>query len=143
MKDEISRPLGWTTMEEGRRLVGHGINPKTADMYWEKSKWMTSAGGKVETKWWPFVGKKEGPDIIVECWSLGRLLVMLPTSILFDGVSYYLSYESHDGDFEIEYYSSIAHRVIGDWYGNLPVEVCVDTLVWLCENGFIENGGLR
>lgn len=57
----------YTTLEQSRRLVGSGISPDTADMYYWESE------GKVYT----YVGKREDVNGI-PCWSVGALIDLIP-----------------------------------------------------------------
>ena len=72
MSETYERPLGWTTIEESRKLVEAGLNPETADMHYtlaeDESFYILYTDNEVAY----------GSDRIVPCWSVGALLRLMP-----------------------------------------------------------------
>ena len=54
MTEENNTPIGWTSLEQSKRLVELGLDAKSADMYYEE---MTDSYGGRLYKWNLFVGK--------------------------------------------------------------------------------------
>lgn len=82
------RPIGWTTIDEAKRLVAAQVDLNSADMSYVKG---------------PFTWTSTVPSIAVKnnlssfrqgyewpCWSLGALLNLLPKQIGMYGEKYYL-----------------------------------------------------
>ncbi len=82
--DDSERPIGWTTLEESRRLVELGLEVKTADMHWKQVAdglgepwvWRAFCGNDVAIVHDLFSYRQ---DYVVPCWSLGRLIELLKT----------------------------------------------------------------
>lgn len=80
--DESERPIGWTTLEESRRLVELGLDVKTADMHWKQVAdglgepwvWRAICGNDVAIVQDLFSYRQ---GYVVPCWSLGRLIELL------------------------------------------------------------------
>lgn len=83
------RPIGWTTVDEARRLVAAQIDPNSADMSYAEGPlgWVlsTSPSFAVKNNLFSF---RQGYDL--PCWSLGALLQLLPKQIGMYGEKYYL-----------------------------------------------------
>lgn len=79
------RPIGWTTINESKRLVYANVDVNTADMYYRnyanKDYSKDARVGGIEC----CRGNHNIP-----CWSLGALLNLLPKQIGMYGEKYYL-----------------------------------------------------
>lgn len=136
------RPLGWTTIEESRKLVEAGLNPETADMHYtlaeDESLYILYADNEVA----------HDGDRIVPCWSLGALESLLPDKIL-EG-SYEIDirkYPLTDGVtlYQIAYGSRIS--LSGSWHDMVNtgecetlIEAVMDMVLWLLNNKWTKNG---
>lgn len=91
---ENNRPLGWTTLDEAKKLVEAGLDPNTADMYYHyntveiKGVVKYISGPELATS--PYSeGVKtahmlyaspmmDESDKVYPCWSIGTLLELIP-----------------------------------------------------------------
>lgn len=71
---ENNRPLGWTTLEEAKRLVDAGLDPNTADMSFAKANLSNVVLDVVDTA--SYSKMKDYDDLWERfpCWSLGALI---------------------------------------------------------------------
>lgn len=68
------KELGWTTIEEGKKLIEAGLDPETADM--EYPQMYYEENGYYEV---PSVREKNVEiGTSIPCWTLGRLLSLMP-----------------------------------------------------------------
>lgn len=124
----------YTTIEQSKKLVELGLNPKTADMIWTPLNWQL-------TEYYIEV-KQDGintPKNPIPCWSLGALLELMP-EIFEDendrGCNPCLS-KGYDTDmWHCLYRSSI---YITDWYES-PIDAAFQMVCWLLENDYIKKG---
>lgn len=83
------RPIGWTTIDEAKRLVAAHVDLNSADMSYVEGlfTWSLSAVPSIAVKnnLFSFRQGYEWP-----CWSLGVLLQLLPKQIGMYGEKYYL-----------------------------------------------------
>lgn len=83
------RPIGWTTIDEAKRLVAAQVDLNSADMSYVEGPftWTLSTVPSIAVKnnLFSFRQGYEWP-----CWSLGALLNLLPKQIGMYGEKYYL-----------------------------------------------------
>ena len=83
------RPIGWTTIDEAKRLVAAQVDLNSADMSYVEGPlgWAlsTSPSLAVKKNLFSFRQGYERP-----CWSMGALLQLLPKQICMYGEKYYL-----------------------------------------------------
>jgi hypothetical protein len=83
------RPIGWTTIDEAKRLVAAQVDLNSADMNYVGGPftWTLSAVPSIAVKnnLFSFRQGYEWP-----CWSLGALLQLIPKQIVLYGVTFYL-----------------------------------------------------
>lgn len=73
------RPIGWTTIDEAKRLICANVDNNTADMWYHN--------GEQNPK--PY---REHRDFVKSpCWSLGALLQLIPKQIVLYGVTFYMA----------------------------------------------------
>ena len=80
--ESSERPIGWTTLDESKRLVELGLDVCTADMHWKQVAdglgepwvWRAFCGNDVAIEQDLFSYRQ---GYVVPCWSLGRLLELL------------------------------------------------------------------
>lgn len=84
------RPIGWTTIDEAKRLVAAQVDLNSADMSYVGGPftWTLSAVPSIAVKnnLFSFRQGYEWP-----CWSLGALLQLIPKQIVLYGVTFYMS----------------------------------------------------
>lgn len=89
---EQNRPLGWTTLEEAKKLVEAGLDTNTADMCFAKAHLADVDMFAIDTA--PYsetIEAKDYDDIweISPCWSLGALKKFIPDEIKVNDVWFY------------------------------------------------------
>ncbi|MCM1220082.1 MAG: hypothetical protein NC548_36885 [Lachnospiraceae bacterium] len=134
MKKSIS-----TSIEQSRRLLSCGVDPKTADMVWLN-----------RGQYPAFLSFNEGcnraiPEVgDVPAWSLSALLALLPKEIYDDDTdSYYFSLSK---EFPLSEEYGVAYipcwekgdAIVRKRYDS-PIEACVQMIEWLCESGYSLN----
>lgn len=76
-----------TTIEQGKRLLKAGIDPKSADMYWDRSDMSNYTGfGWLREEPHPMLSMNEKyvyeqPDHFPLAWSLSALITLCPKHI--------------------------------------------------------------
>ena len=84
------RPIGWTTIDEAKRLVAAQVDLNSADMSYVEGPlgWALSASPSLAVKnnLFSFRYGYEQP-----CWSLGALLQLIPKQIVLYGVTFYMA----------------------------------------------------
>ena len=132
-------PVGWTTLEQSRRLESCGLDVKSADMHWEQ----VSDGLCEPWEWKVFCNK----DVAIEqylfsyrngytvpCWSTGKLFSIIRGShrkfenalFLKDGKNVVLCFWCQ----AIE---------TPEFTCTTELEACVECVCWLLENEFISK----
>lgn len=141
MCNQQNRPLGWTTIEEGKKLVEAGLSPETADMWYDLLDVCYCHIPKVnEFQLHDFYYlDREYP-----CWSLGRLIDLFPSDNNGEHVEvarvmkskYFLSHWS------LYFIDPKDHRL-----NSVKEPVLIDgvvKIVLLClEHGIIQKGGKK
>jgi hypothetical protein len=127
------KQLGWTTFEQSKKLVEAGLDPNTADM----------SVFEAEGKQYVYAHK---PDDIncTPCWSLGALVTLMPADLLTDKYcmfsgfqltklpNYYLADIMKNRDSQTDSHIEFKH-------GESAINVVVDLMLWLLENGYIKK----
>ena len=127
----MKEQLGWTTLEQSKKLVEAGLDPNTADMFYtslnmHKTPWVWNSK--------PFLHPADVP-----CWSLGRLIELMPESVNWRKLVITKPY--------------IAYVNLEEWVysGHSYFEACDDTLIenavaticWLLENNYIKKREMK
>ena len=141
MSKKYERPIGWTTIEESRKLVEAGLNPETADMHYtlaeDESLYILYSDNEVAY----------GSDRIVPCWSLGVLESLLPEKIvegryeidirkypLTDNVILYqIAYGSRNTS------GDSWHDMVNTGESQTFIEAVMDMVLWLLNNLWVLN----
>lgn len=125
------KQLGWTTLEQSKKLVESGLDPNTADM----------SVFEAEGKQYVYAHK---PDDIncTPCWSLGALVTLMPKTMkgIPAKAAYHLTLkENVYNAWECNY----EHFSFGELYEfpaqPTPIEAAVYTILWLLERGYIKK----
>lgn len=142
--------LGWTTIEQSKKLIKAGLDIETADMYY----CTTTLTGK-EYFDTPMCGKDDNscPEEFtpsIPCWSLGRLIDLMPRTIETKkpkniwfpeilSASNGVCYEGMDGDeSKIIFLKIFSTGTDND--DNTLVDNVVNMICWLLENNYQEKG---
>ena len=116
----------YTTQEQSRKLLEHGLDPSTADMIWTYD-FMAAEITCVNII--SDLLKPESPDI--PAWSLSQLLNMLPEKIVIGKVEYRLKITKHGVGYILE--GKEIFGVESEEHGLL--DCLVKTIIWLLEEG--------
>ena len=126
----------YTTIEQSKKLIELGLDPKTADMYYEQE-----IGRKTDM---PYYAVKVGKSLAIEqnlfsfrngyeipCWSLGALIDLMPLNIL-DKENVLQPRQIVGNDV---YYDNICYfNNIYGLFNNV-----VECILWLLKNEYIEK----
>ena len=118
----------YTSIEQSKRLLELGLDPKSADMNWHD---MPGIGKFVRA--FPYVHENGATEGFLPCWSVGALLELMPICNLYDErTKKYPSRWSfnYNGDTMIDYHETSADNIIDAAY---------DMMVWLLENNYINK----
>ena len=120
------RPLGYTTLEESRKLLSLEVPPALSDYFYDTSKETEVLVPRNPTK------EEEDSGNIVHCWSLGMLIEILPKTIWLNEVHKDLEI-GHEKDYYEVYYISgySATHVCRSKY---LIEAVIELLIWVIEN---------
>lgn len=130
-----------TTKEQSQRLLSLGLQPKTADMYLEKSS-LPEAGEyyihaltrDINAGNW--FSARMNRDII-PAWSLSRLLEMMPNEIPDPKPgfkSHHPELIKHSSGYNLSIRRYTADCLVGTHIEETPIECCVSMIDWLIRN---------
>ena len=132
---ENKRPLGWTTLEEAKKLVEAGIDPNTADMLFENHYGETI----VTVKPWTIKGRSIGAHIF-PCWSLGALKKVVPDCIIKGDVYFnFHSIYSQATYYRATYEDVCFNKRIDLGCHKTEIALFVEIICWLIRNGYIKK----
>lgn len=130
-----------TSKEQSLRLVSSGVNPATADMVW--TSWENDDEEIVQLSVLDEYAYEASSLHPVEAWSLSALLSLLPETIIRGNTVYYLDlapYDHKHWKWGLGYFSTEGIRTVRMLSRAAdPIEVCVEAIVWLLENGYKLN----
>ncbi len=127
------KQLGWTSLDQSKKLVEAGLDPDTADMFYIFDPFVQDIAGLG-------IGVPEEKEDI-PCWSLGALIELMPP-YLFDfnrgidlniyrnmnGVGWHVSYLPNN----IDDFRRITN-------GHNAIDSAVEMIIWLLEQGYINK----
>jgi len=140
MKNESNNrsevPVGWTTLEQSRRLESCGLDVKSADMHYEER--FDEYGAPLYE--WRLVAEKSRAieenlfswrqRYVEPCWSLGKLISIIRNSSKnFENVLF------------LKNLDKVELVLIGApvFKENTELEVCIKAVVWLLDKGYISK----
>jgi len=141
----------YTTLEQSKKLVELGLNPDTADMKWYYWKDEIDAP-KVPTLGFDkavLESYKNTQAVYLPCWSLGALMDLLPPSVQTgEGMQnqYEIDIRKYWGEeenlYQIAYgndrgLSEEWHDMINTRESENLIDVALDMVCWLLENGYL------
>ena len=120
---ESNRPLGWTTLEEAKKLVDAGLDPSTADMCYiiddETKKYREVPIALPYTNY-------TAKEFYIPCWSLGALKNIVEEELGKD-------FSCENGEWIIIVWTDT-------WgYKHYYFEEIVNCVIWLIQNGYIKK----
>lgn len=146
--------MNYTTIEQSRKLLELGLNPETADMFWQ-----SNLNGS-DRQYLLDIGKEEYFDIEINsehcsignydipAWSLDTLLELMPDEIStgkewsnkyqidirkYAPHTYQIAYGNNRG------FSKSWHDMINTKECDNFLEACYNMVVWLLENNYIKK----
>lgn len=120
-----------TTIEQSKRLLELGLDPKTADMVWVR---YAAGGYRLEVLHRELFERIMETDIAA--WSLSALFDVMPKE-----ETPYIQYLNEPPFDKEEYrWECGLYDFIGS-PGSSPIEAAFQMVCWLLENGYIEKGG--
>lgn len=138
---ENNRPLGWTTLDEAKRLVEAGLDPNTADMYYEPNDdggYCIYPHSQCNSYKNYDEYKEQWSDIeIIPCWSAGALIGLLPGEIRKDKTTHPLIILKENEGYCVEYNANVM-PLIGFCMPSLT-DALATMYIWLSQNGFIKK----
>lgn len=136
---------GWTTPEESRRLSEAGLNKGTADLWYLDSTEQATGASELSSAQpllLSFVEKFLPGYDTVPCWTIGRLLSIMPNSIERNGNRYSLCADGFGcGYFRVNNEGDgIDHKNPAVYYMNevsfRGTHAVAETALWLLEKGY-------
>ena len=121
-----TQSIGWTTIEQSKKLLEAGLKPNTADMHIINQNYKNH--GCYDTA----LGYSKWDAIHIDgylpCWSLGRLIELM------QDFNYNMNHNLAGdlyvfGTLEPKYYVTINCKS--------PIEACVEFILWLLEQKYI------
>lgn len=135
-------PVGWTTLEQSICLVACGLDAKSADMHYEQQcdeygaklyEWRLVAekSRAIEKNLFSWRQKYEEP-----CWSLGKLIsIIRGCNKKFEKISIFEN--TNAGNIIVCFLNETIETL--KFTGTTELEACVNAIVWLLENRYIEK----
>lgn len=136
----------YTTIEQSKKLLELGLNPKTSDCNWQHAPGYENYEGKITGFWDDPEWGQSGDSKDLPCWSLGALLDVMPKIIYKEhdmfGWDLYptnknirLAYIKY-GNVNTPDYQEIVFHEINE---KTPIEAIYSMVVWLLENEYIKT----
>ena len=118
--------MGYTSIEQSKKLISLGLNPETADMNWEGCM---ERIGKIPDYCKPF------KDTFIPCWSVTALFGVIRNNLL--------SCSLHAGN--MGYYVTLDSPLYNHWrfqsiVYSKPIDALFELMVYLLEKKHIKNG---
>lgn len=133
--------MNYTTIEQSKKLLELGLNPDSADMFYNEEPDECYPKDIVDTKY-PMVIREGQKHYLKEygvpCWSLGALLELMPKikEDEDDGGCYPTLCKGYNTDkWHCVYRGSI---YITNWC-DTSIDAAFEMVLWLLENGFLNK----
>lgn len=140
--------MNYTTIEQSKHLLELGLDASSADMFWRngaRTDYIQCFTPSVIHKFEIDVDM----DIDTPCWSVGRLIELMPSEISTGNESY------NKYQIRIRKYNKSTYQIAygnnkglsGSWHDMINtkecdnlIDACIETLALLLENGYIKKG---
>lgn len=125
----MKQQLGWTTLEQSKKLIEAGLDPNTADMYYYKDQLCLIYGDSNYNNIFELFDSDGVSSNLTPCWSLGKLIELMPNDTYI--------YKSTQG----KYYIHTTIELFGtkNDYKEI-IDAAVEIIIWLLENNYIKKG---
>jgi len=133
----VYNTVGWTTIEQSKKLVAAGLDQNTADMH--IIDWRTEKEGYFDTSLCYSKWDAEHVRGYLPCWSLGRLIGLIPDNYR---ISLDINYQrfSVSNEFSLSKRRDIHSSVCVFHTDNLNfIDSVVEAIIWLLENNNINK----
>jgi len=133
-----NQTLGWTSLEQSKRLVEAGLNPYTADMYYydkdEIPRIFFIKEAEMSVK-----SKMKTTKLYNPCWSLGKLISLMPKSIPHgDELLIFVSKDKYNVGY-FSFIDRISYDVTHNEIEDTMIDSVVKNIVYLLNNGYIKK----
>lgn len=129
--------MNYTTIEQSQALIEAGLNPDTADMFYNRMK---SEDDEID---WT-IHAHPLPKLralfveYIPCWSTGALIELLPKTIRRKCMDYPLHiHPNPDSSYDIEYNAKVIAEI--GFNKNSLIIAVMEMVFWLLKNGFIKK----
>lgn len=133
----MKQQLGWTTLEQSKKLIEAGLDPNTADMH--IIDWKTEKEGYFDTALCYSKFEAERVRGYLPCWSLGRLIGLIPDNYR---IALDINYQrfSVSNEFSLSKRRDIHSSVcVFHTDNNNLIDSVVEAIIWLLENNHIKK----
>lgn len=137
--------MNYTSIEQSRKLLELGLDPKTSDCNWQHAPGYENDEGKITGFWNDPEWGQSGDSKDLPCWSLGALLELMPP-YLFEferGIDLNIYRNLNGKGWHVSYMPNNTESLLKDRFrqinnGKTPIEAAYNMVVWLLENGYIK-----
>ena len=126
----------YTSVEQSKKLVELGLDPATADLSWNSKKlddpeFELQIGYNPALKFKLFSFRS---GHVIPCWSIGRLMELIPDHIMHDGVNCWFGADQFGVRF-VHNYSEVDKTAVNVVWGKNPdlIDAFYNCVVWLLE----------
>lgn len=138
--------LGWTTIEQSKKLVAAGLDQNTADMH--IIDWRTEKEGYFDTSLCYSKWDAEHVRGYLPCWSIGTLIELLPKTIetkkpknlYFPEILPSNNCVAYTALNENKKYVFLKLFATGTESDATLIDNIIEMIVWLLGNGYIKKG---
>ena len=123
----MNTQLGWTDLNQSKKLLEAGLDPNTADMHIIDQNYEN--GGYFDTALCYSKWDATHVDGYLPCWSLGSLLELVPYELFISNQdkTWFVSFDVDDNH---------SHQFSKETL----LDVVIESIIWLLEQGFIKKG---
>lgn len=140
------KQLGWTSLEQSKKLVAAGLDPDTADMYYFKDQLSLIYENVNYKNIFDLFSDDGMSNNLTPCWSLGALIELMPPYLFgFDrgidlniyrnmnGVGWHVSYLPNNIiDMKVDDFRQITN-------GNNAIDSAVEMIIWLLDQNYLNK----
>lgn len=126
--------MNYTSIEQSKKLLELGLNPESADMYYEDD-----ISVEIGHPW---------HEQHIPCWSVGALMKLLPSEIS-TGDEWHNKYQIDIRKYDRTFYQIAFGNdrgLSGSWHDRIStkecdnlLDACFNMICWLLENGYIKK----
>ena len=133
-----------TSIEQSKKLLELGLDPKTANMLWAKLSITDDYPVTLMVKAFSGSMQFQGEDLMIPAWSLSALLGLMPKDRFIDIELSYGGFSVDPLEYIEKWFISFENEKdyesdIKTFSSEHPIDVVFEMVCWLLENGFIEK----